>query len=570
VPSVRLLSCLALIAIASSCGADVTEVVVVVSAEDPVATRARYLAVRVFDTDGSLVVDRVDEVPGEVTFPARIPLTPRDGDATRNWRVEVDAQTAFGCVFSNVEAEGGYTDGFAESRELTLSPISPEPCPLGPGCMGDCDDGLPCTMDSCVEERCLNQTAPGSCAIDGACLTSGARSGSDSCLVCDPDSSGIAWSLAPGCDSGEVARLDDGATAASRYGQAVAIADDVIVVGAPEANAETGQAFAFRHDAAGAWVYEGELTPRDLAAGAQLGFDVDVSGQWALVGAPYDGAGRVLSFRRDSIAGWVPDQELTSSMLDPADRFGSSVAIDGNLAVVGATHVEGPIMESGAVWVFRRNAEGRWVDVAYVESPDPQAEAYFGNAVALSGDRFVVGSLYRDEGAGENTGGAYVYQITGDTVSDPITLTPSHVQTFGYFGHEVAIEGTRVAVAATQDDTFGSDGGAVYVFEIEGDAAPEVAQIGMGPAGAQAGLGLAVGTSFVIVGFPYYEDGFVTLFEEADGRFTGLPRILASDMAPSASFGRSVATWDRWMVIGAPNPMGSSDPGAFYIHELRR
>jgi hypothetical protein len=92
----------------------------------------------------------------------------------------------------------------------------------------------------------------------------------------------------------------------------------------------------------------------------------------------------------------------------------------------------------------------------------------------------------------------------------------------------------------------------------------------MGPAGAQAGLAVAIASSFVIVGFPFYENGFVTLFEESDGRFTGLPRITASDMPVNGSFGRGIAAWDRWMVIGAPNPVGSSDPGAIYVHELRR
>ncbi len=566
----RFLLGLALIALTSSCGADVTEVVIVVDADPSVAERAHYLAVRVYDTDGSLVVDRVDAVPDEVDFPARIPLTPRDGDATRNWRVEIDAQTAFGCVFSNAGAEGGYTDGFAESRELVLTPTAPEPCPLGPGCMGDCDDGLACTADSCVEERCLNRTMPGACAIDGACLTSGARSSTDTCLVCDPDLSGSAWSLGPGCDSAEVARLDDGAGPASRYGQAVAIADDVIVVGAPEAASETGQAFAFRRDADGRWVFDGELAPRDVATGAQVGFDVDVSGEWALVGAPYDGPGRVFTFRHDSMTGWAPDQELTSPMLSPADRFGSSVAIDGNLAVVGATHVEGPLMESGAVWVFRRNAEGRWSDIAYVESPEPEAEAFFGNAVALSGNRFVVGALYFGEDALDSAGAAYVFSIDGDTVSEGIRLTPSSTEAFVYLGHEVAIEGTRVAVGATQDNSFASDGGAVYVFEVDDAGATQIAQLGMGPAGGQAGRALAIASSFVAVGFPFAEDGFVTLFEESDGRFTGLPRITASDMPAEGAFGRGLAAWDRFMVIGAPNPVGSPDPGAIYVHELRR
>jgi hypothetical protein len=556
------------------CGADVTEVVVVVDADPAVSERARSLAVRIYDTEGENVVDRVDSLPAEVMFPVRIPLTPRGGSTGRSYRVEIEARTAFGCVFSSATVMGGYEAGVAIERGVTLTPTAGDPCPLGPGCMGDCDDGLACTTDSCVEERCLNEVATGQCAIDGACHGVSNASPEDPCRACLPTISQTAWSLAAGCDVAEVARFDEGAAGGGRYGEAVAIDGRHAVIGAPEANGDTGQAFAFRLDDDGAWAFDGELVPRDRAAGDFFGRDVDLAGDWAVVGAPNAGtAGRAFLFRRDPNSGWVADQELTSASLAPSDRFGASVAIDGDLALVGATHREAPLGESGAVFVYRRSPDGRWAELALVSPPDPQREAFFGNAVALDGNRFVVGSVYFDAGpTGELTsaGAAYVFEISGDVVGPAIELLPETVEASIFFGDEVSIGGTRVGVAATQDNTFGNDAGAVHVFEIADGAATRIGTIGMGPAGAQAGRGLAVGPRFVAVGFPFNVSGFVTLFEEGGGRFSGLPRLAPDGLSPGSAFGRGIATSDRFLVVGAPEAAEGSTPGAVYFFELRQ
>jgi hypothetical protein len=558
---------LALVATLSGCGGDVTEVVIIVAADTDVSDRAVSLAVRVYGADGTRIVDRIDALGTAVSFPARLPLAPRGGDASRTWRVEVDARTAFGCVFSAVMDSGGYEAGVASERTLTMTPTVPEACPFGPGCMGDCDDGVPCTVDSCVEDRCLNAVAEGQCAIEGACLTASAPNATDPCRVCTPDASRTAWSLAPGCDNAEIARFDDGAVAEARHGQSVAMRDNLIIVGAPLANTNTGQAFAYRLSD-GAWKADGELVPRDVAPGAQFGEAVAVSGNWAIVGAPQVGEGRAYTFRR-SATGWLPDQELTSSSLSELDHFGSAVAMDGDLAIVGATHVEAPIGESGAAWVFRRNAEDRWVEIAYVVPPDPQRSAFFGHSVALSGNRFVIGSVFHDPGGMGGAGAAHFFELSGDVVSPAIELVRPTVEAGTFFGDKVAIVGTRVAVAATQDNQFSNDGGAVYLFELSGGASELVGELGMGPAGGQAGLGLGMTSRYVAVGFPFNETGFVTLFRDTDGTYAALPRIEATDTIDS-SFGRAIAAWDQWMVVGAPNVGdGGTVPGAIYIYELR-
>ena len=144
------------------------------------------------------------------------------------------------------------------------------------------------------------------------------------------------------------------------------------------------------------------------------------------------------------------------------DQFGRSVAIDGNVAVVGAwlEKVDSPD-SLGAVYVFEFE-QGCWVlkqrlvNVVGLE---------FGRAVAVSGDRILVGNW--KEGV-SGTGAAYIYKKDGSGCWVPDTKLqpdPGQGQNYDLFGASVAIEGDRALVGAREDDDAGGDAGAVYVFE---------------------------------------------------------------------------------------------------------
>lgn len=89
-------------------------------------------------------------------------------------------------------------------------------CNEGETCMGgvctggdptDCDDGLPCTADSCNEDTdvCDNVLQPGNCLIDGVCYMDGEFNPANDCEVCDPATSTSDWTLRPAgseCDDG--------------------------------------------------------------------------------------------------------------------------------------------------------------------------------------------------------------------------------------------------------------------------------------------------------------------------------------------------------------------------------
>ena len=87
----------------------------------------------------------------------------------------------------------------------------------------------------------------------------------------------------------------------SHYGQSVAIDGDYAIVGAPgdKVGNNTGQGSAFIYHRDGdAWVQVQQLTASNGGAGHWFGYSVDLSGNYAIVSAPYYGgsAGRLIFF----------------------------------------------------------------------------------------------------------------------------------------------------------------------------------------------------------------------------------------------------------------------------------
>ena len=125
------------------------------------------------------------------------------------------------------------------------------------------------------------------------------------------------------------------------------------------------------------------------AGGAQFGSAIAVMGDIALVGAPGEAnGGTVYAYIRDASGSWAAHGSLPAQGLVAGDRFGAAVAIDGNRVAVGA-----PSRKSkGAVYIFRREA-GTWIQESEQVAPgNIPNNAQFGAAVAVKGERVVVGA----------------------------------------------------------------------------------------------------------------------------------------------------------------------------------
>jgi hypothetical protein len=106
------------------------------------------------------------------------------------------------------------------------------------------------------------------------------------------------------------------------------------------------------------------------------------------------------------------------------------------------------------------------VPVLTLTNPSPAYGDYFGDSVAISGTRLVIGVLFADIGA-IDSGAAYVYDLTSFTPAVPVAMfTNPTPGLYDEFGDWVAIDGSNIIVGAHSDDTGAFDRGAAYVFSL--------------------------------------------------------------------------------------------------------
>jgi hypothetical protein len=231
---------------------------------------------------------------------------------------------------------------------------------------------------------------------------------------------------------------------------------------------DAGAAYVFRRDATGAWTQEAKLVANDGTANDRLGEDVAIDGATIAIGGGGDyltHAGVVYVFERTGTL-WTQTAKLAASDAEPSDFFGAAVALSGDWIAVGSWGDDDecpsdPYCESGSCYLFARNGTG-WSEAQKVRSADAARGDQFGHAVALSGDRLVVGAHY-DTTTSYQSGSAYVFERAGAAWTETAKLG-QYLGPYDDFGWSVAIEGDTIVVGARMDDQAGDNRGAVHVF----------------------------------------------------------------------------------------------------------
>ena len=305
------------------------------------------------------------------------------------------------------------------------------------------------------------------------------------------------------------------------FGLTVAIDGDTAIVGAHLANAlytDAGAAYIFQRNEGGQdnWGQVIKLTASDAWEDDQFGKGVAISGDIAIVGARLKGAGgsntgAAYVFQRDDggVDNWGQIKKLTASDAELFDLFGASVAVNGDTAVVGA--LAGGVLgiDTGAVYVFKRDLGGadNWGEVKKLTASDAQPGVSFGESVAVSGDTAIVGAE-QEGGAGDFAGAAYVYERDhggAENWGEVVKLTASDAQDEDVFGKSVAISDDTIVVGAIHQDAGATNGGAAYTFRRNqggADSWGEVTKLTASDAQFQDSFGssVAVGGNIVVVG----------------------------------------------------------------------
>ena len=415
------------------------------------------------------------------------------------------------------------------------------------------------------------------------------------------------------------------ATADDYFGAKVAIDGSTIVVGAPWSGEDAtgwGSTYVFSKPAGGWATANGDVK---LTAAHSFFFAVAlaIDGDTIAVGGELDGIanntgwplGAVYVFSKPA-GGWASasgDVRLTASDAGYDDRFGGSVAIDGDTIVVGAPRDDDGGSDAGSAYVFAKPAGG-WatgVENAKLTASDPGVRDYFGGSVAIDGDTIIIGAG-SDDTRVQNTGSAYLFTKPADgwvSASRNAKLIASDASAGDGFGRSMSIDGDTIVIGASGDDGVGRDSnsGSVYVFHAFGSTAIADSAPGEANATSHTVTGLIGGVEYdfrvrarnaVGASEPSASatatpvppppaqptgltatagDGQVALSwaDPADTTITGyeyelraeVAELAASDGASRDRFGESAAVDGDVLVVGAPSD--DSRQGAAYVFVRR-
>jgi len=144
--------------------------------------------------------------------------------------------------------------------------------------------------------------------------------------------------------------------------------------------------------------------------------------------------------------------KLSVTNAGTTEVFGTSVAIDGDTAVVGAPGAQvGAIQTPGAVFVYTRDNAGSWTLQSALVASDGAFVDFFGFSVALQGDALLVGAPQASGPADAHQGAVYVFTRANGTWSETAKLTSGAGGRGGDgFGQSVAVDNDTAVVTSPQ------------------------------------------------------------------------------------------------------------------------
>ncbi|MGZ4962620.1 MAG: hypothetical protein ACXWBP_07710 [Limisphaerales bacterium] len=353
------------------------------------------------------------------------------------------------------------------------------------------------------------------------------------------------------------------------FGFSVAIDDATAAVGALDGSHGAVYTYAL---VGGNWVQTQKIldfAPTFLPD--SFGFSLALEGDLLVVGQPQgffepELSGQALVFRRSG-GTWGFETKFLEEPHFPESGFGSSVSLsDGTIAVGRPNDPAGP--GSGAVSIFTYNGTD-WNLQSKVTAPAGTSQAFFGSAVSVNNDTLLVGAPQVGV-----TGATFVFVRSGTNWTLQTTLSSVGLHTAAGFGSAVSLEGDTAVVGAPGQSTNGIAGGAVYIFHRFGSN--WVLQQELTPTDNANGLGfgtsLSIQNGTVVVGVPFRtvsgqaNAGGADIFTFNGTSWALAQHIAAPDPMSGAEFGNAVDIGASGIIAGARFDSGAApDAGAAYI-----
>ena len=268
------------------------------------------------------------------------------------------------------------------------------------------------------------------------------------------------------------------------FGNAVLVDGDALVVGEPNNSFRPGTVYLYAKRG-GDWVETGQLTSPDAERADGFGAVLASTGTTLFVASR---GGRIDAFERAG-AGWTHASVLDTDelvTLDPRCNyngfcgvdFGISMAAAGDWLLVGQSGVQTELSRlalrvrggdgeveqpAGMVYAYRRGADGRWAEAQRFQAPASAAGDAFGAAIAMNGDRALVGApLATGDGSAEAAGRVFEYRLR-DGMWQPSGELPVQAEANASFGASIAMADNRVLVGAPRATLAA---GAAYMYTV--------------------------------------------------------------------------------------------------------
>lgn len=349
------------------------------------------------------------------------------------------------------------------------------------------------------------------------------------------------------------------------FGQALAVEGDFAIVGASSGGGTPTPDDSVYVIRVSTGEVQSRLRPDSGLVSQGFGYAVALLGDYVLVGAPRDSVQGSMSGSAYLFSLSSGQQLQKWSAADGGDLtfFGRSVDLDGDFAIVGAG-LSGSLLNSpGAAYVFQLSTGQQ---IAKVVPPDGALDHTFGLSVAIAGEVALVGQ-HEDDSNGEESGSLFLFQVfTGVPIGELIALDASQELEFGI---SVDAEGDLAVVGAWGDQSRGPKTGAAYLFRIS--TGQQLAKLipNDAVAGDRFGVRVAMHGSQLVGSSFSGSDGYATAHLFEIGPDQELATLSRHGFGTSNSFGSALAISDDAVLIGCPGFQdGNYRSGATYVYDL--
>ncbi|ETR72136.1 MAG: hypothetical protein OMM_07686, partial [Candidatus Magnetoglobus multicellularis str. Araruama] len=354
--------------------------------------------------------------------------------------------------------------------------------------------------------------------------------------------------------------IPENPTANACYGSAVAISDKYAIIGSKKDGqvADKGGSAYIYEKIGGQWELQQKFVGEKDGVGDYLGLSVTLTGNYAFAGASsynlddsHKDVGVVYVYYRQTSGEWVQFQKLVPDPIEGTHNFGTSLAVSNNQLIVGAY---GNTSESGKAFIFELDHNNQWIQRHCLEPDEPDIKGRFGNSVDIYENYAIVGAYI---GFGYK-GAAYIFQKENGSWQQKQLMIAPYDDNYSYFGYSVGINNQYAVVSAYGESRNGySNAGTVYIYQKNADVWELMSELFENDLqkSDKFGVSLDLKENILAVGATkmdsdIVDSGAVFIYWLGNDCYTKQRKIVPGDPITDSLFGSSVSIFGNDILIG--------------------